>query len=195
MDYIDSIINSLNEIQENLSNILIPAIISAIISVITLIVNVGVQIWITKKQYKNNQYEIMREIYPKLKSKLNDIICFYEILEANALYTRDFSINSYLKFDWQGYRQNISIEETQHIDEYELIVKKIIFGYTDLYKFFEEQNLPISSKKVQKSLNKFQRFCAFIFHSNTISKQYSNNYHKIELEHLVDLLDEFYNKY
>ena len=195
MDYMDSIINSLSEIEEELSNMLVPVFVSALVSIITLVVSVSMQIWVTKKQYKNNQYVIMREVYPKLKSKLNDMICFYDLLETNALYTNNFCITNYLKFDWETYRQNISIEETQHIDEYEMIIKKIICSYIDLYNFFEENNIPISSKKIQRSLNELQRFCSFIFHSNTICKQYSKTFNRKKLNSIVELLDNFYNKY
>ena len=196
METVDSILKSLNEIQDNLVGILIPSVITAIISVLTLIVDVIVKFWTTRRQYKSKQYEIMREHYPQLKSKLSDIVCYYDTLEENKLRTATFTITHYLKFDWEAYRQNIAAEDVPFVDEFQNTIAKIIEAYIDLYKFFSEKNLPNSSKKVQKSINKLQFFCTVINNSkNNGCKAATCDYNKENLIELIDILDKHYNKF
>ena len=186
---------TLNEIQNSLIGILIPTIITSIISILTLTLNIVIQLWTINRQYKSRQYEIMREQYPKLKSYLIQIQCYYDVIEKNKLYTPNFSLLNYLSFDWEKERQNISVDQVNFIDEYEENVKALINSYSILNDFFAENNFPTSSKKVQKEINSLQLFCSHVKRSKNITYDYTNDYNKKKTIELIATLDKHYNTF
>ena len=196
MESVDSVIEYLKNIQGNLIGILIPTIITASISVITLIVNSIIQYRINDRQYKSKQYEIMREHYPYLKAKLIDIQSCFENIEHNQLYQSDFLITEYIGYDWETYRQNLSIEDIQLVDDFEENIKIAIEVLIVLNQFFDQKNLPTSSRKVQHAINDFQLFCAiFDTKKRGVHAKPSKNYTKEQIVKLIKTLDNHYNKF
>lgn len=183
MNSIDSVIEYLKSIQDNLIGIMVPAVLTAIVSVITLVVNSILQYKIYDRQYKSKQYEIMRQHYPSLKSQLIDIQRCFENIECNQLYPPTFQITKYIGYDWEAYRQNITVEEIQFVDDFEENIKSAIKVLANLNLFFNDNNLPTSSKKVQYAINDFQIFCSFFDpQKKAIHTQPKTNFTKKQIE-------------
>lgn len=200
-DYINYIVNYLQAIQEDLIGILIPTIITAVLSLLTLIVNSIIQYKINDRQYKSKQYEIMREYYPSLKSNLVKIRCIYQNIENNPLYKSksksDFVIIKYLKFDWEKFRQELDVNQVQYVDSFEESVQALIKIFIQLNIFFNENNMPTSSKKVRYEINHLQFFCVYFDDENAIKNWESPpaKYSKKDIEKLIKVLDKHYNKF
>ncbi len=196
MESINEVVTHLQEIQEDLVGIIIPTIISAILSVLTLTINVITQFIMNNRQYKSKQYEIMREYYPQLKSQLIDISCYYSILKKNPLYNENFKISDYFGFDWELYRQSISEDDVEYIDEYQKMVEQIILSYDNLYIFFKQQNIPTSSNKIQEAVNDIHRLCAVVHNfGNTQCVNTALEYNEVKIDELIQKLDKHYNTF
>lgn len=189
------IIEYLQGIQDNLIGILIPSILSVVVSIITLIVNSILQCNLSNRQYKSKQYEFMHKHYPKIKSILVYISASLQSVENSSLYKAK-KLSDYLGYDWEERRSTLTIEQTQQIDDFESNIKNIIGKYIDLNVFFENNNLPATSRRFQKAINKLQSYCVLINkNKNKRTDTFSYNYSKRDIDKLIVILDKNYNKF
>ena len=158
----DQIISELQQIQSDLVGILIPSIISAIVSIISIFINTLLQLKLSDREYKSEQYKLMRNHYPYLKSILMEISCCYINLENNGLYDNSFNITDYIYYDWQLFRKKVPKDKIIFIDDYMNNIKKIVDLFLSLNLFFEKNNLPASYHSVQQGINELQFFCSYI---------------------------------
>ena len=134
----DQIISELQQIQSDLVGILIPSIISAIVSIISIFINTLLQLKLSDREYKSEQYKLMRNHYPYLKSILMEISCCYINLENNGLYDNSFNITDYIYYDWQLFRKKVPKDKIIFIDDYMNNIKKIVDLFLSLNLFFEK---------------------------------------------------------
>ena len=112
------------------------------------------------------------------------------------MYQPDFLITEYIGYDWETYRQNLSVEEIQLVDSYEENIESAIAVFVEMNRFFEKKNLPTSSKKVQQAINDFQFFCAFFDNKKRANHtKPSKNYTQERVDKLIKTLDNHYNKF
>lgn len=195
MDLIQDYTNALKDIQSDLVGILITSTITSIISIITLIVNSILQVHLANKQYNSAQYELMRNKYPEIRQWLLSLEIFYLNVENNKLYDENFTIKQYLNFDWQSYRVSLSNDEIESIDSYQKSIVEIINIYRQLNDYFDNNNLPATSKKVQKSIQQLQLYCKYIIISTESNDKKIKEYNYKIVKKTIKIFDKHYNKF
>lgn len=181
----------LNDIQSDLTGILITLIVTSTVTLISLIINTILQIHLLDKEYKRKQYEIMRENYPLIRNHLTNLYICYKTIEESNLYGESFKVYEFINLDWNEYRRHLSTDEVDYVDEFKKNVNEIIEHYNEINKYFEANNFPSTSIKVKKIINELNFYCISTLNSKEPDQEYSTD----KIKKIITILDKNYNTF
>lgn len=181
----------LNDIQSDLTGILITLIVTSTVTLISLIINTILQIHLLDKEYKRKQYEIMRENYPLIRNHLTNLYICYKTIEESNLYGESFKVYEFINLDWNEYRRHLSTDEVDYVDEFKKNVNEIIEHYNEINKYFEANNFPSTSIKIKKIINELNFYCISTLNSKEPDQEYSTD----KIKKIITILDKNYNTF
>lgn len=213
-----TLIQYLQNIQDNLVGIILPVLITAFISLVTVLINATVQIQLQNSKFNSEQYKIMQEFYPKLKMCLLDLKISMEKVENSKICSRiEDAIQKYIKIkeDEAKYRKN-NENEIQFIDGFIATMNEFSTKVVDINKCFLTCTIPRTpimhpflKKKIVKMIAMLQYY-SFLWDkyltvaiNDDVFKKEINNFKKIwnvkigykKICKYISLLDKWIIKY
>lgn len=176
---LNALINQLKNIQNDLIGILVPVVITSVVTLLSLLINTIVKIIIVNKKYNMSQFEIMKNVYPKLKMILINIKVILLHIENIKLKASDKSnfkpISDYIEFkNNEGNYRNEHQEQIEYIDNLFNCVEKLFVQFFNLNKFFEETTLPNFPNFHPILKYKTSKMIGFLIYISSIIFQYVN---------------------
>lgn len=169
-----------NNIQTDLSVVVLPVVITALVSLITLIVNSFIKIAIENKKYNSEQCKLMQKLYPQLKYIFINIKLILNDIQKNKLFTEmGEALKTFIDYnqDSSKYRDN-NQQQIEYIDDFIYSIDLFIKQMDKLHSIFTNEFIPsipvvhpILKHKVSKMLSNLQYFSFIV--SQCISDEIS----------------------
>lgn len=211
---IDSIVIYLQNIQQDLVGIIIPAIIAATVSLISLVVSSLISVIQEKKKYNHEQFKYMQKAFPTLKIHLQQMR-FSVNFAKKYVHSFGSSVSQALK-NYHDFRMKESLyranhqDENQEIDKFIYTMKSYIDNANGLYEFFMQEALPAMpllhpflKKDVYKMLRDLQYWTQFLPQLNDTSLEGTFINEELEnctlddeeIQKYIELLDKWHQAY